>query len=493
MLFNSFEFLVLVAGTFLFYYAPWSAGRHGKTWQVSVLLTASVIFYGWQDARLLFLLAISCIGNSVATTRIIVHRISGDQGKVVLWTRWAVILNLGLLAIFKYATFIAGLIPFVPPSWINAAAEIPLPIGISFYTFHGISMIIDVARGQVKRESDQILGGGARIAKGLRDLGLYLVFFPQLVAGPIMKAKDFWPQIAAKRVQDIPWRTAIRSLIVGYFLKMFVADNLAEQTAILTMGATQLQQLGSTYLISLLYGYSFQIFADFAGYSLIAYGLAALFGYRLPINFNFPYISTSVTEFWRRWHMSLSAWLRDYLYVPLGGNRKGPGRTYLNLFLVMFLGGLWHGAKWKFAMWGSLHGVLLAAERLFRSRGAGEAVPPTKNVGTHLLKFAGWFYTFNVVTILWLTFLMPDVESISTFFRGLHRITWDFRGPPVFVLLLYGGVVICYHLWGFAKEHWPSIVAKVTQPTIEGILHGVMAFLIITNSGAPRGFIYFQF
>jgi alginate O-acetyltransferase complex protein AlgI len=159
----------------------------------------------------------------------------------------------------------------------------------------------------------------------------------------------------------------------------------------------------------------------------------------------------------------------------------------------MFLGGLWHGAKWKFAMWGTLHGVLLAAERLFRSRGAGEAVPPTKNGGTHLVKFAGWLYTFNVVTFLWLTFLMPDLESIFAFFRGLHQITWNFRGPPVFVLLFYGSVVVCYHFWGFAKEHWPSIVATVTQPKVEGILHGVMAFLIITNSGAPRGFIYFQF
>jgi len=368
MLFNSWEFLILLAVTFVLYYAPWSRGRHGKAWQVMLALVASVIFYGWEDPKLIGLLAVSCVGNSIATGRIILHKVAGDEARVQHWTRLAVVMNLALLGIFKYLPFLAGMIPGLPAAWVDSLKAIPLPIGISFYTFHGISMIVDVARGQVTREGDALMSKGGRFAKGVRDIGFYLLFFPQLVAGPIVKAKDFWPQIVSKRIEDIPWKLVIRTLITGYFLKMFVADNLSEQTVSLTLGGNTLANSSPLNLAPLLYCYSLQIFADFAGYSLIAIGLAAMFGYKFPTNFNFPYLSTSITEFWRRWHMSLSGWLRDYLYIPLGGNRKGPGRTYVNLFLVMFLGGLWHGAEWKFALWGSLHGLALAFERLCGSK-----------------------------------------------------------------------------------------------------------------------------
>ena len=413
MLFNSWQFLILLAATFALYYAPWSRGRHGKAWQVSTALAASVVFYGWENYRLIPLLAISCVGNSIATGRIIMHKVSGDEAMVRHWTRIAVIMNLSLLGVFKYLPFLAGMLPFLPADWIKTLKQIPLPIGISFYTFHGISMIVDVSRGEVTREGDALVSGGGRggrFAKGVRDIGFYLLFFPQLVAGPIVKAKQFWPQIAAKRIDDIPWRQVIRALITGYFLKIFVADNLSEQTSGLTLNANNLINSSPLNLIPLLYGYSLQIFADFAGYSLIAIGLAAMFGYRFPINFNFPYLSTSITEFWRRWHMSLSAWLRDYLYIPLGGNRKGPGRTYVNLFLVMFLGGLWHGAEWKFAIWGSLHGLFLALERLAsrhqkpesRIQNRAASLSPSSSGLWSLvsgLSFLRWFLTFHVVTL----------------------------------------------------------------------------------------------
>ncbi|MCW1923534.1 hypothetical protein OKA05_13300 [Luteolibacter arcticus] len=499
MLFNSWEFLALLVATFALYYAPWSGGRHGKAWQVTVALIASVIFYGWEDPKLIGLLAISCVGNSLATGRIILHKVAGDEAKVKQWTRGAVVMNLALLGIFKYLPFIAGGLPFLPPSWVAAAQAIPLPIGISFYTFHGISMIVDVARGEVTREGDALMSKGGRFAKGIRDIGFYLLFFPQLVAGPIVKAKDFWPQIAAKRLEDIPWHQVMRALIAGYFLKVFVADNLSEQTAGLTLGPEGLAASGPLNLIPLLYAYSLQIFADFAGYSLIAIGLAAMFGYRFPINFNFPYLSTSITEFWRRWHMSLSAWLRDYLYIPLGGNRKGPGRTYVNLFLVMFLGGLWHGAEWKFALWGTLHGLLLAAERLWgRRKGEGDkgqatgtTTPPT--AAGLLGSVCAWFFTFHAVTLLWLTFLMPDMASIAAFFKGILSGKTGFSGPPAFSLFFYGTAVVLYHAWGWLREHREVLAAKLLRSPLEPVLHGVMLFLIITNPGAPRGFIYFQF
>lgn len=526
MLFNSWEFLYLLAITFAFYYAPWSCGRHGKAWQVTVALVASVVFYGWEDPKLIGLLAISCVGNSIATGRIIQHKVAGDDALVKRWTRHAVIMNLALLAIFKYLPFMIGMVPFLPPNWVDAVKAIPLPIGISFYTFHGISMIVDVSRGEVTREGDALVSKGSksgRFAKGVRDIGFYLLFFPQLIAGPIVKAKEFWPQIGAKRFDAIPWQLVIRTLITGYFLKIFVADNLAEQTTSLTLDPTNLSGSSPLNLIPLLYCYSLQIFADFAGYSLIAIGLACLFGYRFPTNFNFPYISTSITEFWKRWHVSLSAWLRDYLYIPLGGNRKGPGRTYFNLFLVMFLGGLWHGAEWKFALWGSLHGLFLALERFtsrsqrsetrgqesgVRDQGAeirdqSSAPRPLSSVlcspssGFWSLasgiSVARWFVTFHLVTALWLTFLMPDMNHIVCFFKGVFSGKTGFSGPPLFSLVFYGSAVVLYHFWGWLKEHREHLASHLARSPLEPVLHGVMLFLIFTNPGAPRGFIYFQF
>jgi alginate O-acetyltransferase complex protein AlgI len=516
VLFNSWSFLVLLIATFAFYYAPWSRGHHGKAWQITLALVASVIFYGWEDPKLIGLLAISCVGNSIATGRIIQHKVAGDEAKVMHWTRLAVIMNLVLLGIFKYLPFMIGMVPFFPPNWIDAVKAIPLPIGISFYTFHGISMIVDVARGEVTREGGALVTGGSksgRFAKGVRDIGFYLLFFPQLVAGPIVKAKEFWPQIAAKRIEDIPWKLVIRALITGYFLKIFVADNLSEQTVSLTLGAASLAATGPINLMSLLYCYTLQIFADFSGYSLIAIGLAAMFGYRFPINFNFPYLSTSITEFWKRWHMSLSGWLRDYLYIPLGGNRKGAGRTYVNLFLVMFLGGLWHGAEWKFALWGSLHGLFLALERftsgskfwilnfkfwMKEPKGNAESNSSStfkiqhskSNIAVTAVK---WVFTFHIVTALWLTFLMPDIGSIVAFLKGVFSGRTGFSGPPIFSLLFYGSAVVLYHAWGWLKEHREILANQLSRSSLEPVLHGLMIFLILTNPGAPRGFIYFQF
>ncbi len=487
MLFNSWEFLRLLLVTLILYYAPWSRGRHGKAWQVSIALVASVVFYGWEDPKLLGLLAVSCVGNSIATARIILYKVQGDEPRVKQWVRLAVILNLSLLGIFKYAPFFAGMVPFLPDNWVVAIKAIPLPIGISFYTFHGISMIVDVARGEVTRESDAMLSRGGRFSKGVRDIGFYLLFFPQLVAGPIVKAKQFWPQIAAKSWSDIPWGHVLRSLILGFFLKMVVADNLAEKTVTLTM--PWLSALGPVDLMLLLYGYSMQIFADFAGYSLIAIGLAALFGYTFPINFDFPYLSTSITEFWRRWHMSLSGWLRDYLYFPLGGNRKGEMRTYTNLFLVMFLGGLWHGAEWKFALWGTLHGILLGIDRFWnRNRSKAQNAQPR----TPLRAFFGWLYTFHAVTLLWLTFLMPDMKQISFFFREL-MIPGRLNGPAVFSAVVFGSAVVLYHAFGWWREHREISFDRFRGSLSESFVYGIMLFLILTNAGPPQGFIYFQF
>jgi len=590
MLFNSWEFLILLIVAFGLYHLP-VPGLRRKTWQVGLLLVASAVFYAWEEPQLLVLLFASCLLNAVAVERILfwknrmrcfgepvacgsVDRIDaaaprGELGieeskepsvatetptcppklqrrrkhgntdssavasakeetqtrKARLWLFWTVALNLGFLAFFKYAGFLASLLPETPTTealkhWFTG---IPLPVGISFYTFQGISLVVDVWRNDISPNTTERLARRGRDRAGsIRDTSFYISFFPQLVAGPIVKAHDFVDQIGAKLYREIDWLTVRRGLILGYFLKVFVADNLAEHTARLSAGI-DLENGGPINLLSLLYGYSLQIFADFAGYSLIAIGLGALFGYKLPPNFNFPYRSTSITEFWRRWHLSLSSWLRDYLYFPLGGNRKGAGRTYFNLFLVMFLGGLWHGAAWKFAIWGSLHGLFLALERLGgsvfppslklrltgRKSGVSENRKESKNTSgatepcttsspknryTETLKHCfKWFLTFHLVTTLWLTFMMPDMASIVAFFKGVARAHFRFSGPPIFSLVFYGSAVVLYHAWGWLREHRERLALKLLRSPVEPLVQGIMIFLVITNPGAPQGFIYFQF
>lgn len=511
MLFNSWEFLVLCVVTLGLYYFPLVGG---KVWQVTVLLVASGIFYAWEEPRLLFLLSASCLLNALAVERILFWKKQEEGGSSSLadgrakkWLFWTVFLNLGFLAFFKYSGF---LVAQLPGSLFSADLKlwltgIPLPVGISFYTFQGISLVVDVWRKDISpNTAEKLSARGRGRVSSIRDTSFYIAFFPQLVAGPIVKAHEFVDQIGGKRFSDIDWLMVRRCLILGYFLKVFVADNLAEQTASLTLGAEHLLSSGPLNLLPLLYGYSFQIFADFAGYSLIAIGLGALFGYKLPENFRFPYLSTSITEFWRRWHLSLSSWLRDYLYIPLGGNRKGSGRTYFNLFLVMFLGGLWHGAAWKFALWGGMHGLALAAERLVSRRQKSEVrdqplrpltsdLRPLSSVLRLLTSAFRWFITFHLVTALWLTFMMPDLESITAFFRGLFSGNYGFSGPPIFSLVFYGPAIVLYHLWGWLREHRKPLCKTLAASPLEPALHGILVFLILTNPGAPRGFIYFQF
>lgn len=531
MLFNSWEFLILLLATFGLYHIP-VPGMRRKTWQVGLLLAASAVFYAWNEPRLLLLLTASCLLNAFAVERILFHKskiILNDEclilneknepvseaphpiqnpkskiqnSKARTWLCATVALNLGFLAFFKYAGFLASLLPEIPITeslklWFR---DIPLPIGISFYTFQGISLVVDVWRNDISAHTTERLAARGRDRAGsIRDTSFYISFFPQLVAGPIVKAHEFVDQIGAKRFAEIDWITVRRCLITGFFLKIFVADNLAEQTVTLAVRGAELANSGPIGLMSQLYGYSLQIFADFAGYSLIAIGLGALFGYKLPPNFNFPYLSCSITEFWRRWHLSLSSWLRDYLYIPLGGNRKGHGRTYFNLFLVMFLGGLWHGAAWKFAIWGSLHGLFLALERLVARRQKSEIssqpsdIRPLTSVLRLLSTSVRWFLTFHLVTLLWLTFMMPDMASIVAFFKGVASMKTGFSGPPIFSLFFYGTAIVLYHAWGWLRVHHDHLARKLARSPIEACIHGIMIFLILTNPGAPQGFIYFQF
>ena len=298
-------------------------------------------------------------------------------------------------------------------------------------------------------------------------------------------------QIGAKTLASIDWDDAVKKLILGFFLKMVVADNLREATAWLHY--PEFVGKPAMVLILMLYAFSFQIFADFAGYSLIAMGLARLFGYELPMNFNFPYISQSITEFWRRWHISLSTWLREYLYIPLGGNRQGALRTYANLILVMLLGGLWHGAAWSFMIWGGAHGVCLALERLMGVKVEGEKVGKW---GHGLLVAVRIFLIFNLVSFLWLLFQLPDIRHVGSYFKEVAAFRSGNSPQIMFAVFFFGLPVIIYHIWGMIRPYcWE--VFSVNKPRhaafITSGVYALLLFLIIVNSGSSGSFLYFQF
>lgn len=457
------------------------------------LVAASLFFYGYETPRLLWLLGFSILFNSLAGW-FIARRVNSKNSISRWFMAGALGVNLLLIVSFKYAGLLGSLLLPADAAWAihlqNQLEAIPLPIGISFYTFHAISFLVDLSRAGTKEPAlipfCEELSGTSPL-RGLGKLALYITFFPQLIAGPIMKARAFLPQIGRKRTDAVHWQRSCRLLILGYFLKMVVADNLQEQTNLIATAATS--GFGSIDLLLLLYAYSFQIFADFAGYSLIALGLAGLCGYQLPINFNFPYLSASITEFWRRWHISLSTWLRDYLYFPLGGNRKGAARTYLNLFLVMFLGGLWHGSEMRYAWWGTGHGLLLAIERLL-----DVAVDETSVLVGSFTRWLRVLLTFQLVSFLWLLFIMPDMKHVTDFLGALiaNPITFNLR--MAYAILVYSLPVFAYYVWGYYRPRWREAISNSNPGRLmESACYAAMLYLIITNPGAGGNFIYFQF
>ncbi len=491
MLFNSWVFLAFLAVVFALYYGvigrlPWRGMA-----QVLFLVAASLVFYAYENPWLLILLGTSLLINGLGTRLLISESPGQGQRRRVLAA--LVILNLAGIAFFKYASLLANTL--LPGTALDGLLpmlhDIPLPIGISFYTFEGLSIVIDAYQRRVK--------GFEPFRQDIREgkewrfqsrIWLFMTFFPHLVAGPIVRAHDFVHQIGHKRLREIDWAGAVRCLITGFFLKMVCADNLKEATALID--PPHFEGLSSLTLLALLYGFSFQIFADFAGYSLIAMGLARLFGYQFCINFNFPYLSASLTEFWTRWHISLSTWLRDYLYIPLGGSRRGAARTYVNLFLVMFLGGLWHGAAWSYAVWGTAHGIGLAVERALR----GPDGRPKPRAGGGLKRWLGIFITFNVVSLLWLLFKLPDFSDVLAYVKALGRGTGGIAPQTAYLLAVFSAPVILYHAWGGAgafRERVRQRAGTRVIRLVEGVLLAVLLFLILTNSGSPGAFIYFQF
>lgn len=470
MLFNTFTFGGLVILTWLLYYLPAC-----RRFQVPVLILASLIFYAWEQPALLALLLTSIVIYA-STSYAVIY---GSPERRKLYAIAGVTLGLSILAFFKYSPLV-GRTLFQPPSTVaDLLIMIPLPVGISFYTFHGISLMLDTLRSdRVPEYRGLVIPAPGR---HLLNITLFISFFPQLVAGPILKAHDFLPQIHTKRLAGIHWERCFRLLVLGYFLKMVVADNMKDYTFWIAYPYFQLQS--TLTLLVMLFGYSIQIFADFAGYSLIAMGLAGLFGYDVKPNFNFPYIARSFSEFWTRWHISLSTFLKEYLYIPLGGNRKGRGRTYRNLMITMLLGGLWHGAAWSYAVWGGFHGLALAVERFFRDR----ISLPDRTI----VRLIQGVLVFSFVSLAWLLFKLSDFQHVLCYLRALAtNIRYDSDVRNITMILFYSLPVILYHgLYLLNRDSGPGRWIR----TYDFVVYGFMVFMLLTNSGAPSAFIYFQF
>ena len=483
MYFTSLDFCLFFLATFCLYYLPIA-----RRFQIELLIAASLFIYWLEAGNFLILLVISSL-----STALLSFRLTAESARPRYWTAALGIAgNLLVLGFFKYKSLVLPETPLITePALLAQLLYAALPIGISFYTFHGISLIVDTYRDPAPLLS----GAGRRWRAHLSKTLLYMSFFPQLVAGPIAKGKFLFPQIGPKRFAQIEWQKALEFLICGYFLKSVLADNLQQFTTPMSTPAVWAVDSGY-HLTAMMLGYSAQIYADFAGYSLIALGLAKLLGYDLPQNFNNPYLASSFAEFWRRWHMSLSSWLRDYLYIPLGGNRRGALRTYLNLFLVMALGGLWHGAAWRFAVWGIWHGLALMAERALADlvpHGWRPRDPRLAALMDILSRTLRILLVFGYVTLGWLLFKLDSFTDVLHFLARLLAFAPSAGTTTAIdanILLVLFAMTLLYQLvTEFAPRDRLVSWIEAGRPAALA----TMLVFIIFGSGDSNAFIYFQF
>jgi alginate O-acetyltransferase complex protein AlgI len=420
MIFSSPRFLIFLCVTLAALAIPL-----GHEIKKRLLLVASCVFYAAWDYRYLALLFAVSVIDYVSAARIAATERPRSRRA---WVTVSIVSNLAILGYFKYYNFFAeSLNPLL--AWSGRAVpalQILLPAGISFYTFKSMSYTIDVYRREIEP------------CRSLMDYATFVTFFPELIAGPIVRASVFLPQMT-RRIGPTVDRLGIGAslFLLGLTKKVVIADRVA--VPVDHVFAHPALFSGRMLWLAAI-GYGLQIYCDFSGYSDMAIGTAKMIGYDLPENFNMPYAAGSVTEFWRRWHMTLSAWLRDYLYIPLGGNRQGTARTYVNLMVTMLLGGLWHGASWNFVLWGGLHGAALAVHRVYRQR-----------VGPHirLPPGLGWLATLTFTTLAWIPFRAAHFGDTVQFFRGLflHGGRTSFPADAIYLSL---ALVVPAHLIGLS-------------------------------------------
>ncbi len=442
-----------------------------------LLLAASLFFYGYWDWRFLGLLLVTVVIDYLAAIGIENAR-SERSRRGLLFVSAAV--SFGILAYFKYFNFFIdsmnGLLAQLGISGVRNGLEIVLPVGVSFYTFQTMSYVIDVYRRRLTA------------TRRFTDFALFVTFFPQLVAGPIERASALLPQLEnPRRLRFAELREGSWMILFGYYAKVVVADNLAPWAERAFHHAGTASPLT---VVTGVYAFAFQIYGDFLGYSSIARGVGLLFGVQLMHNFRMPYFAANPSELWRRWHISLSTWLRDYVYIPLGGNRRGERRTYLNLIATMTLGGLWHGAAWHFVIWGVYHGVLLAVHRAaFGARERASAVP----------RIVRAFFFFQLVCVGWILFRVERLSEVPLLLSKMARGLLDLRrADPLQVKLWLLAVLLALPLLvvDLARERARDmdVVWFEWSRSAQAALGGAL-FLLILFAGVVEGgdFVYFQF
>ncbi len=462
MLFNELLFVVFFALVFGVHWAL-RKNSHRKSW----LLLSSWAFYSAWDVRFLSLILISTVIDYTAALRI---QGSKDAGVRKRWVSVSLVANLGLLGVFKYFNFFAEgaaeLGRMLGFELGPVALDLVLPVGISFYTFQTLSYTLDVYRGQLQARRD------------FRDVALFVAFFPQLVAGPIVRASTFLPQLETRReATEVHWRPLCSLFFLGWLKKACVSDQVAPVVDAVFADPTA-YGLFDHWLASLLY--ALQIYCDFSGYSDMAIATAGMLGYALPLNFNYPYLAANISDFWRRWHISLSSWFRDYLYVPLGGNRSSPIRTYFNLATVFLLCGLWHGASWSFVVWGLYHGLFLVIERR-----AGWSRRKRSGLITRVL-------TLVIVLVGWVIFRSQDLTTAGTvlgqMFAGASAGK-EAVDPDWWFLL----PVFAVAHWGMSRGWMSERVERMSDWTYAACYGVALAVALPFAATGYQAFIYFQF
>lgn len=469
MLFNSWTFLLFCIVVFPLYYLLNSRRQR------VLLLVASYVFYGSWDWRFLSLLMISTAVDYIVGRRLETTERQGRRKALLLLS---IVTNLGILSIFKYFDFfvesLEGLLGGIGIPYEFLRLDVTLPVGISFYTFQTMAYSIDVYRRRIPAE------------KSLLTFAVFVSLFPQLVAGPIERASRLMPQLGGERIVTLRRvREGGWLILFGLFKKVVIADNLG-----IIADSIFANPENTSGLMCLLgtYAFAYQIYCDFSGYSDIARGLGKLLGIELMINFNLPYLARNPREFWTRWHISLSTFLRDYLYIPLGGNRMGEWRTYINLSVTMLLGGLWHGASWNFVLWGAFHGLALAIHRaFFMNRGIGIL----EGRFGHVLSVFCWFH---LTCIGWVFFRLQSVGEIWTV---LSKIATDLRldraaAEASFFLLFFAGLLWLYESWlrnaddPATRPGWSKALGPIAVTVI-------LVCLVLFSPQNAQPFIYFQF
>jgi alginate O-acetyltransferase complex protein AlgI len=455
MLFNSYVFIFafLPVTLLVFFQLGRVSGKLAAGW----LAAASLFFYGWWSPAYVGLLVVSIVFNYAMGLAIVraVAAGEGRRGKQLLAA--AVIADLAMLAYYKYANFFVDNLNAALGSSIGLAA-IVLPLGISFFTFTQIAFLVDAYQGKAREYS-------------FIHYGLFVTYFPHLIAGPILHHREMMPQFGQPQTYRPDYACLAAGLtifVIGLFKKVIIADGVAEYVPAVFDAPASGVPLGFLEAWCGALAYTFQLYFDFSGYSDMAVGLSLLFGIRLPVNFHSPYQAVNIIEFWRRWHMTLSRFLRDYLYVPLGGNRRGPGRRYINLMITMLLGGLWHGAGWTFVVWGGLHGAYLVVNHAWRAARArlGQDLARSTSWGRVL----GCLVTFVAVVAAWVVFRADSLDSAAAILRAMAG--WNGVVVPDVWLARWGAIGEWLARQGVAFGATPALPRT-------GVVHWVWILLLI--------------